>query len=62
MKKYIIFLGLNDKDTKLQIVDNDKAFIDCQKLVAKRLWGGTLSQSKGVFMHDDGTYTKISSV
>lgn len=59
MKKYTFFLGLKDKDTK----DYSKWWDDClflckglvETFVCEQLWGGTVSEARGVFMHEDGT-------
>lgn len=54
-KKYTYFLGLNDKDTKTQLVRNADALHNVLSLVASQLWGGTVTESNGVFKHEDGT-------
>jgi hypothetical protein len=53
--KYELYMGLNDKDTKVQKVDTIEAYKIVSKEVAKRFNGGTIFQSSGVYKHDDGT-------
>lgn len=55
MKQYQIYVGLNDKDTKTQIVKTETALymIDC--IVTAHTDGATITTGKGVYTHDDGT-------
>lgn len=55
MKKYTYFLGLKDKDSKLQIRPESEYMLVCQELTAIHLGGWTLSRGYGVFKHEDGT-------
>ena len=55
-KKYTLYIGLNDKDTKTQIIDNEKA----KKMVYDILFinnieGFTIYQAYGVYKHIDNT-------
>lgn len=55
MKKYTFFLGLNDKDTKLQILSTHQARSHVMRLLADYLRGGTVTATDWVYKHDDGT-------
>lgn len=55
MKKYTFFLGLKDKNSKLQIRPDSEYMLECQTLTANLLGGWTLSKWVWVFRHDDGT-------
>lgn len=54
MKKFTLYVGLNDKDQKVQIIDTLEAAKICQNLVSN-LGGGTIYNAYGVYRHDDGT-------
>lgn len=55
MKKYTFYIGLNDKDTKEQIVDTRASKSLLEKWSADVLWGATISEWRWVFKHEDGT-------
>ncbi len=54
INKHIIYLGLNDKDTKQQRHSTVEAYKTVEDLIAKTFNGGTISESHGVYKHDDG--------
>ena len=62
MKKYTFFLGLNDKDTKKQIVTTEWAENFVLQYVAWVLGWGTVSLCKWVFQHDNGTIVIENSI
>ena len=54
MKKHTFYIGLNDKDTKRQIISN----ITAEHIVLNILGvDGTVTDSRGVYTHQDGTIT-----
>ena len=57
MIKYIISLGLNDKDTKTQLIDTITAYKKCNEIVLKYVDGATVYETQGIFKHNDGTIT-----
>ena len=57
MKQYTLYLGLNDKDSKLQEVSTIEAFKLVQKLIASSFDGATIFEAVGVYKHLDGTFT-----
>ena len=56
MKKTILYVGLNDKDTKKQKIKTKKAFKIIVNLLlnAYNLEGATLHLNKGIYKHKDG--------
>ena len=62
-KKYILNVGLNDKDTKLQKIDSIEAYkIVENTLLNNGLSGYTIYQGKGLYKHDDGTITQENTL
>ena len=55
MHKYTLYIGLNDKDTKIQHVDNLEASKIVQNILTEKTDGGTIYNATGVYKHDDGT-------
>jgi hypothetical protein len=51
LKKFTLLIGLNDKDTKKQVVSFTKA----KELVLKTCGDCTISKAKGYYTHEDGT-------
>ena len=62
-KKYILNVGLNDKDTKLQKIDSIEAYkIVENTLLNNGLDGYTIYQGKGLYKHDNGTITQENTL
>ena len=57
MKKFTLYVGLNDKDTKLQKIDTVTAYKMVEEVVIKKTDGYTISEAKGYYRHYDGTIT-----
>lgn len=55
MKRYTLYLGLNDKDTKTQKIDTIEAYKIVENLLASMFDGGTIFNAHGVYKHDDNT-------
>lgn len=55
IKKFTLYLGLNDKDTKRQQIDTIEAYKIVSNLLAKDFGGGTIFSADGIYRHDDGT-------
>lgn len=55
MKKYIIYLGLNDKDKKVQIINTLEAYKIAMNIVLKKTDGATIFEAFGYYKHADGT-------
>lgn len=59
IKKDVLFIGLNDKELKKQIISNKKAYsIICKTLKNQGLDGFTISSNKGVYIHENGDVTE----
>lgn len=56
MKKFTLYLGLNDKDLKVQKISTLEAFKIVSNLIASRFNGGTIFEADGVYKHDNGAY------
>lgn len=54
MKQYQIYIGLNDKDTRTQIVKTETALSYIENLVCDYTDGGTISTANGVYKHENG--------
>lgn len=55
MEKITLYVGLNDKDTKVQKIDTLEAVKIAENLVCDMCGGGTIYNAVGVYTHDDGT-------
>lgn len=60
MKKITLYVGLNDKDTKMQEVKT----LDAYKMVSNIIGVGcTITEGRGIYKHEDGTVvTEVSLV
>ena len=62
-KKYILNVGLNDKDTKIQKIDSIEAYkIVENTLLNNGLSGYTIYQGKGLYKHDNGDITQENTL
>lgn len=55
MTKYTLYMGLNDKDSKQQMISTVEAYKIVSNLVSQMFDGGTIYEADGVYKHDDGT-------
>ena len=62
MLKHTLFIGLNDKDSKVQEVDDITAFKIVLNLVKKYYEGGTIKKATGFYTYDDGQTTIEASL
>lgn len=53
--KFTLYLGLNDKDTKMQKIATIEAYKIVSNIIAKRFSGGTIFEADGIYRHEDGT-------
>ena len=56
MEKFTLYLGLNDKDLKVQKISTLEAFKIVSNLIASRFDGGTIFEADGVYKHDNGVF------
>lgn len=54
IKKFTLYLGLNDKDTKQQEIATVEAYKIVSNLISADFNGGTIFEAKGVYKHEDG--------
>ena len=54
MKKFTLYIGLNDKDTKVQVISTIEAYKVVSNIIAKDFGGGTIFEAQGIYKHDDG--------
>lgn len=63
MLKFTIIAGLNDKDTKKQEITTEKAIeIIVKVLKLAEVEGATLTEAKGLYIHEDGTAVFENSI
>lgn len=63
MEKFVLYVGLNDKDTKKQEIDTQKAInIVCNILARQGITDLTIQQGVGAYTHEDGTRTFETSL
>jgi uncharacterized lipoprotein YmbA len=62
MKKFTLYLGLNDKDSKVQKISTVEAYKVVSNIIAKRFDGGTIFEAVGIYKHDDGTIVRENTL
>lgn len=55
MKKFVMCVGLLDKDTKNQEINTIDAFKVASNIFAQTTGGATITEGRGVYTHEDGT-------
>lgn len=55
IKKFTLYMGLNDKDTKTQLISTLEAYKVVSNILAADFGGGTIFEAQGIYKHDDGT-------
>lgn len=62
-KKYILNVGLNDKDTKNQKIDSVEAYKMVENILLNNgLSGYTIYQGLGLYKHDSGEITRENTL
>lgn len=62
MKKFILTIGLNDKDTKTQKFDTITAYKMIENVVQQYTDGYTMYNAHGAYKHFDGTFITEQSI
>lgn len=62
MKKHILYIGLNDKETKQQEISTLDAYKVVFNTVKKYYDGATITESRGFYTHDSGAVTFETSL
>ena len=57
MEKFTLYLGLNDKDKKVQLINTIEAYKICNNILLNYIDGATIFEANGIYKHDDGTFT-----
>lgn len=57
MEKFTLYLGLNDKDKKVQLINTIEAYKICNNILMHYTDGATIFEANGIYKHDDGTFT-----
>jgi len=55
MEKYTLYLGLNDKDKKVQLINTIEAYKICNNILMNFTDGATIFEANGLYKHEDGT-------
>jgi hypothetical protein len=56
MKKYTLYLGLNDKDSKIQKIDTIEAYKIVSNILIKYTEGATIYSAQGIYKHENGEF------
>ena len=56
IEKYTLYVGLNDKDTKVQEIATLEAYKIINKLLLSYTDGATIFEAVGIYKHDDGSF------
>ena len=54
MEKFILYLGLNDKDTKKQEIATLEAYKIVNNIINNYCEGATIYECQGIYKHDNG--------
>ena len=54
-KRFTLYLGLNDKDTKTQQISTLEAYKVVSNLISADFDGGTIYEATGIYRHENGT-------
>lgn len=57
MEKFTLYLGLNDKDKKVQLINTIEAYKICNNILMHYTDGATIFEANGIYRHEDGTFT-----
>ena len=56
MTKYTLYVGLNDKDAKVQLVSTLEAYKMVNNVLLQYVDGATIYEARGIYKHDDGSF------
>lgn len=56
IEKYTLYVGLNDKDSKIQEVSTVEAYKIVKNLLLSYTEGATIFEAEGIYKHEDGTF------
>lgn len=55
MERYVLYMGLNDKDSHVQMIADVEAYKIVRNIILSYVSGATIFSGSGIFQHDDGT-------
>lgn len=56
MEKWTLYVGLNDKDSKVQEIEELEAYKIVRNLLLNFTDGATVFSAMGIYKHEDGTF------
>lgn len=57
LEKFILYVGLNDKDLKTQKINTIDAYNIVNNILLNYVEGATVAQAKGIYKHNNGNFT-----
>lgn len=57
MEKFTLYLGLNDKDKKVQLISTLEAYKICNNILLSYTDGATIFEASGIYKHENGEFT-----
>lgn len=54
IKKFTLYMGLNDKDSKVQKISTLEAYKVVSNIIASDFGGGTIFEAQGIYRHESG--------
>lgn len=62
IKKYTLYVGLNDNITRTQKIDTTQAINYISRYLLDNTDGGTITTGTGIYRHEDGTPTRETTI
>lgn len=60
--KHILYVGLNDKDSKTQKISTLEAYKIVENICTAYVSGATIREGRGIYTHDDGTIIRENTL
>ena len=57
MKKFTLYLGLNDKDKKIQVINTLECYKIATNIIMSYTSGATIFEANGIYRHNNGEFT-----
>ena len=57
MKKFTLYLGLNDKDKKIQLINTLECYKIATNIIMAYTNGATIFEANGIYKHNNGEFT-----
>ena len=63
MKKYTLYLGLNDQEKKIQLISTLESYKIVERILKKQGFdGATIFEAVGLYKHNDGSFVTESTL